>query len=158
LEDLDNDLKQLIRLPLAYHEAGHAVTAYYLGMVLTSVGIGLDLRPDAAGLARYRHRRKRNAYRDLVVVCAGPIAEARFRGRPIDGTDDDSGAGAEILREQGWPPSFLVEARAEAENLLRRDDVWSAVDLLAASIERHRVVTGRSATYTIGRVLSRRPS
>ncbi len=80
VEDIDDDLRRLIRLPIAYHEAGHAVTAYYLGMVLTRVGIGLHLRVDAAGLATYRHQRERHPYCDLVVACAGPLAEARFRG------------------------------------------------------------------------------
>jgi hypothetical protein len=155
-DDLSNDLKRLIRLPLAYHEAGHGVSAYYLGLVVTSVGIGLHLREGAAGLATYRHRGKGNAYRDLVVACAGPIAEARFRGRPLTTADDDSGAGAAILREQGWPPSFLAEAKMEAENIILREDVWSAVEILATAIDRHQVLTGRGAALVIRRVLSRR--
>ena len=101
------------------------MTAYYLGLVVTKVGIGLNLRAEAAGIATYRHRRRGNAYRDLIVVCAGPIAEARFRGRSLDNTDDDSGAGTEILQETGFPPSFLSAAKQEAVSILGKEDVWS---------------------------------
>jgi hypothetical protein len=74
---------------LAYHEAGHAVTARALGLEVTSVTILPDLDLDTAGLccrewvtyfAEYADLATRLSAieKDAVVTLAGPIAECQY--------------------------------------------------------------------------------
>ena len=76
-------------LRVAYHEAGHALAAHFLGRRVESVSIG---RGGGGVVRRSRYRPKRRTRRssaDSVVVFAGEAAE---RYAPVqERADDDRG-------------------------------------------------------------------
>ncbi|MDP9343010.1 MAG: hypothetical protein M3Q23_13170 [Actinomycetota bacterium] len=101
----------------AYHEAGHAVAALFLGSSAVSISIGEDevqgtlghvrrRRPSTAWTQRLKElnydadfggmgcRVRRIIERDIMITLAGPVTEARLRGR-----SNWAGAGLQRLSE-----------------------------------------------------------
>ncbi len=135
---------------IAYHEAGHAVAAWYVRVR----SISLSIMPDSQSLGRLTHHsyfagvnpefddspRCQRRLENMALVClAGPAAQRRFnpRGYPqyVKGdyhdavnflsyiSPDPDELGAHI----GW-----IEVRAR--NFVRRDDMWVPIKALAAAL------------------------
>ena len=70
------------RRETAYHEAGHAVVAYLIGLKFLAVTI--QATDDALGCVRYRRRKERssqNTEQRIITGFAGQLAQAKFRGK-----------------------------------------------------------------------------
>jgi len=96
----------------AYHEAGHAVAAFYVERAFTNISIEEDedsfgrvirrapgewFRPDAEVDGRTRRRIEQ----DIMIGLAGPLAEERFTG-----TSNDAGAG--LIMPEGMDVGILL--------------------------------------------------
>jgi len=125
---------------VAYHEAGHAVVAWSMG-----VGFG-DLRFVPGLPARqWPQRLKWDLTRIGLVECTiclgGPAADGKLTGRcnwPGSGSDWSAAAQAldEIAGSAKEEGELLMEGLAEAQKLIRQ--LWPAVCALAKRLPRHR--------------------
>jgi ATP-dependent Zn protease len=138
----------------AYHEAGHAVLALYLGRPVHRVSIlPNQLRLGQVELTRGMARPPKDFVEDeSIFLLAGMVAEARHTGAYSHG---HAGADLRAVRE-------LIATRAaterQAEKLERRfldkteyllDDpaLWMAVELLVAELLAKKTVSGRAAKH-----------
>jgi ATP-dependent Zn protease len=140
----------------AYHEAGHAVAAVYLGGTVRSLTIDPD-RDD--GPARFGdaqiewHRRSLTAkefqHKLVLVALAGPVAEMIYTGDPLhpgfvaEWADDWHNAwqAAEpIMPDERLRLAFLEEAAKQLHELLQQDDRWAAIAALADELVAHETL------------------
>ncbi len=135
------------RRRLAYHEAGHAVVARYLGVELTEVTIERRGRylgrvealvPDPARHAR-RRPRLGDAVRQAAICLAGSVAEKRvhewveWRGS----SDDRTMALAVLEAATGSLPqttALMEYAWAVTRDFLHDERAWAAVERVAAAL------------------------
>lgn len=161
-----------VRRLTAYHEAGHAVTAYVLRRAFTRVSIRSDgttlgrcsfrppgewFRPDERvdGLTRRRIEER------IMISLAGPEAEATYSG-----AYDGEAAQEDVERAfqhacfvtsdeiEAW--AFLDWLRLRTLNLMKRDGFWPAVEGLADTLLRHDEVRYIPARRVIERAMGRR--
>ena len=141
------------RVATAYHEAGHAVVALTLDRPVVKVSI-LPNR-DRAGhlpLRQGRHPahrgldRARDADRPGRDGRRGPAhGHLRPRGRRARLLRPRAVHGAERQRTAGRTPGAADAARVE--NLLDGDDVWLAVERIAAELLVRGEISGRQARH-----------
>lgn len=105
------------RVKLAYHEAGHAVVAHFLGLVCTSVSIVADEEsarrchvplPEGFQPDEQREGSTEVLEAHLAVTVAGALAVELFNGEPMD------------LEGQDFDSASILAASLKPENLLRR--------------------------------------
>jgi hypothetical protein len=142
----------------AYHEAGHAVVAYYFRGRLLGEGVRIG---DEDAFAHTRSR----PWRSVVVSLAGPVAEAKYLG--VTSIIDFDEVAAAVERQHDWlgrgrdevsdelnAVRWLLQAEpditasdavervrcceAEVARLLDDPRVWSAVERVADALLRHR--------------------
>jgi ATP-dependent Zn protease len=142
----------------AYHEAGHAFCAVYLGARVRSV----SLAPEADdGPARYadiriewptrkfdeRERRAKSAW----VALAGPVAEMLYRGErlhpgfvPEWASDWQLAweAAADQFPQERRRLAHLERATAELYEVLDREPCWSAVAAIADHLLAYETLEG----------------
>jgi len=147
---------------IALHEAGHAVAAHALGLVVTRVTIEPtydtfyekwrvgtteievigDLTRDFSSAMRARLRR------EAIFSLAGPAAERRVVGHATLDEDGIDVERARWLLSRDTPshdlPRVLRRTHELAERLVR--ERWSAIERLAAALMRHRTLTAASLT------------
>ncbi len=146
----------------AYHEAGHAVAAWHVGVRAKSLSIIPDLtdgslgrlthhsyfagvNPDVDDSPRCQRRLENMALVDLV----GPAAERRFnpRGYRHNYSNSDYHHAVDLLSCIAPEPDELgayvgwIEIRAR--NFVRRDDMWAAIEALAAALLDRREIPGK---------------
>lgn len=140
----------------AYHEAGHAFMATYLGGLVNSVTIEPDRDdgPERFGDVRIEWRggpmnTKEFQNKLLLVALAGPVAEMIYRGEPLhpgfvsEWADDWRRAweAAEwIHSDERKRLTFLEAAAGELHRLLRRDEHWAAIAALADNLLAHETL------------------
>lgn len=151
-EDGEESLEE--QTATAYHEAGHAVLALYLGRPIHRVSIQSNhLRLGQVELTRGMARPSKDFVEDeSIFLLAGMAAEARHTGSYSHG---HAGADLRAVRD-------LIAARAaterQAEKLERRfldkteyllDDpaLWMAVELLVAELLAKKTVSGRAVKH-----------
>jgi Peptidase family M41 len=105
------------RKALAYHEAGHAVVGYALGLEIEQITIIPN--ETSLGQCRYRGWETSGAAGDLDrhlrLILAGAVAEEIAMGAPSRGSDERRALDLALSLEEKWP---AVRAVATA---LRRD-------------------------------------
>ncbi len=145
------------RKALSFHESGHAVVGYLLGLELEQVTIIPN--KTSLGQCHYRDWEARELAADLnaslVLTLAGAVAEEIATGRPSRG--GDMGRALELAaaccRNEAEAERRIADARAVAARLLERH--WAAVKLLSAALKKQRQLDGAVAARIIRRALSR---
>jgi len=143
----------------AYHEAGHAVAARALGLVVTRVTIEprydtfyrkwrigtTEIAVIGNHATDYSGEMRDRLRREAIFSLAGNAVERRAFDRPLleeDHTDSDV---AEWLLSRDTPqrdlPRVLRCARAIADWLVR--ERWSEIESLAAALMRHGSLSGQ---------------
>jgi ATP-dependent Zn protease len=141
----------------AYHEAGHAVVALALGRPVQRVSI----LPDRERLGHCEFKKGKFKpsedwlEREILIALGGLAAEARFTG-------DYAWGGA--ARDHRYVHSLAVQRAGErqagrltqrllakAEHLLAQESNWRAVELIAAELLEHGVISGRAAQHLFDR-------
>ncbi len=140
----------------AYHEAGHAFMASYLGGFVRSVTIEPDRDdgPNRLGDVQIvwpsgRMSAKEFQNKLVLVALAGPVVEMIYRGEPLhpgfvaEWADDWRkawDAAEPILADQQKRLAFLEETARELYGLLHRDQHWAAIAALADHILAHETL------------------
>ena len=136
----------------AYHEAGHAVASIELGLPFTEAVIKEDgsgyVRPGVRLPRHWGHHfsphGRERAEAQIVMIAAGPIAEAHLTGRPID-----------VLTESWFPRRDwgMVKSRYDAlqpithlERLIDEsrglvDRRWRDIEFVATALVEHHTLT-----------------
>ncbi len=158
----------------AYHEAGHAVAAWDVLVRAKSLSIIPDLsdgslgrhitgpyftnmRPDLDHSPRVQRRLENKA----LVCLAGPAAQRRFspRGyRWVHGEGDYRQA-VELLSyispESKELGAYIGLIDIRARNFVRRDDMWAAIEAVAAALLDRGEIPGREIKPIIQRGIQR---
>jgi ATP-dependent Zn protease len=138
----------------AYHEAGHAVVALALGRPVQRVSILPDrerLGSCAFGKAVFRPSEDW-LEREALIALSGLAAEARFTGvYAFDGAARDRRYVAELALQRAGDArkAERLERRllAKVEHLLSQEEIWRAVERIAAELLRSGAISGRAARH-----------
>lgn len=142
----------------AYHEAGHAVVALALGRPVHRVSV-LPNR-DRLGQCEFGKGRFRPSEdwveREVMISLGGLAAEARHTGNyGWEEAERDLRYVRRLLSETSERAAARLEKRllAKVEHLLADDDHWRAVELIAAELRTHGVISGRAARHLYERAV-----
>jgi hypothetical protein len=143
-----------VEVHTAWHEAGHAVMAMIFDRPVHRVSI----LPDDERLGHCQVNK--GVYRpsddrleaDLLILLAGPAAEAEVAGRYNWGGAalDLRGVHRLAMMRGGAQKQAERLARrmlSRAEHLLRQKAHWHAVELIARELLSHQVISGRAARH-----------
>lgn len=153
----------------AYHEAGHALLAVYVGARVNSVTIDPD-RDD--GPQRYADAQvewptgeltgRELHERIILVALAGPVAEMIYTGNPyhpglvaewaVDWQLALKSAGQLFPTEQKQM-AYLEQATVQLYRLLDRDDYWAALAAVADELLAHETLEGDDVEDIVGQWL-----
>jgi len=146
----------------AYHEAGHAVVALALGRPVHRVSVlPNQLRLGACEFAKGRFKPSEDALEcEALIALAGLAAEARHTGKyQMDAANQDLRFVRRLVLER---KSERTAARYEerllskVESMLADDETWHAVELIAAELLKHGVISGRAARHLFEQATSAR--
>ena len=144
-------------MELAYHEAGHTVVGYVLGLELRDVTIVADEGEDYAGRVNipvdlemvYGDESNDYINRRLVCYLAGAVAEEILTGEQVDFrpggvyTDDWTGA-ADCVLDLAGPneerQAIVGEKAFGRTNAIPRNN-WTATEALADALLKHGTIT-----------------
>jgi hypothetical protein len=137
----------------AFHEAGHAVVALALGRPVHRVSV-LPNR-DRLGQCEFAKGRFKPSEdvleREILISLAGLAAEARRTGKyHLDGADHDLRHVRRLVLErksERAAPRYEERLLNKVEALLHDDGIWRAVELIAAELVKHGVISGRAARH-----------
>ncbi|MBN9522578.1 cell division protein FtsH [bacterium] len=142
----------------AYHEAGHAVVALALDRPVHRVSV-LPNR-DRLGQCEFGKGVFRPSEdwveREVMISLGGLAAEARHTGTyGWAEAERDLRYARRLLAETSERAAARLEKRllAKVENLLADDDHWHAVELIAAELLTHGVISGRAARHLYERAV-----
>jgi len=141
----------------AYHEAGHAVVALALDRPVHRVSVLPNReRLGQCEFAKGRFRPSEDwVEREILIALGGPAAEARHCGAyGWEEAERDLRYVRRLAAQRAGPRAAeRLERRllAKAENLLADDGHWRAVELIAAELMRHGVISGRAARHLFDR-------
>ena len=141
----------------AYHEAGHAVVALALGRPVDQVSILPDR--ERLGVCKFRKGAFRPSEdwveREMLISLGGIAAEARFTGDYAwDGAGRDQQYVEKLaIQRAGERRAERLQRRllAKVEHLLAQEDLWRAVELVAAELLRLGTISGRAARHLFER-------
>jgi hypothetical protein len=141
----------------AYHEAGHAVIALALDRPVHRVSV-LPNR-DRLGQCEFGKSRFRPSEdwleREVLIALAGMAAEARHTGTYSreEANQDLRYVRRLILQRSSERQADRLERRmlSKVEHLLADDGHWRAVELIAAELLKHGVISGRAARHLFDR-------
>lgn len=141
----------------AYHEAGHAVVALALGRPVHRVSV-LPNR-DRLGQCEFGKAVFRPSEdwveREILISLAGMAAEARHTGTYgwAEADRDLRYVRRLVLQRGSERAAERHEKRmlAKVEHLLADDGHWRAVELIAAELLAHGVISGRAARHLFDR-------
>lgn len=119
----------------AYHEAGHAIVAAHLGLVVDEVGVEVAARFEAGAVVSGRGRPLARA----AVLAAGAEAERRVGGGVALGNEIDE---AEL---DGMAPQVAARGRSEARKLVT--SLWPYIEALAEGLVEARHMAGPTAIF-----------
>ena len=120
---------------VAHHEAGHAIVAAHLGLLVDEVGVDVAARLEAGAVVAVRGRPLLRA----TVLAAGGEAERRLTGLDPRGTEADE---SELGRMHA---ATAARGRREAERLVAR--LWPYIRALAEVLVEHNHMAGATAVF-----------
>jgi hypothetical protein len=137
-------LREHAVMSTAYHEAGHMVAAYVLGLPLLDGGIHIDL--ELSGVAYYCHRLPgdlSNSPQDeverentVIALYSGRIAQVRFFPDYDDPAswESDEAIANQLLKESEYdsPRASEQRLRLQAESLV--ESYWGFIEGLASAL------------------------
>lgn len=143
----------------AYHEAGHAVVALALHRPVHKVSVIPKL--DFLGQCKFDKGVSRPTEdwveREILIALAGMAAEARHTGRYCrDGAARDLRYARKLALQRATERQLARFERrmiGKVENLLGNDDLWLAVELIAAELMAHGTISGRAAKHLFDRAV-----
>lgn len=140
----------------AYHEAGHAFMALYVGARIHSITITPD-RDD--GPARYadtqilwpqrKRHTKTETSKEIMVALAGPVSEMIHRGEPFHPAMISEwaadwrmawSAAARIVAEEAQRLAFLEEITIYLYRFFRHDEIWNTVAAIVDELLAHETL------------------
>lgn len=140
----------------AYHEAGHALVAIYLGGQVHSLTIAPDRDdgPDRHGDAQVvwnprRLSERRIRENSVLVALAGPVAERIHRGEPLHPGFVPEWmadwrlaweAAETLVPEPRLRVKYLERVTDQLDELLRRDAMWAALAALVDELATHETL------------------
>ncbi len=137
----------------AYHEAGHAVVALAHDRPIHRVSI----LPNQEQLGKCEFgkgvfRPTEDAIeREILIALAGLAAEARHAGTyALEGADRDLRYVRRLVlqrKSERSAPRYEERMLAKVEALLGDEAIWLAVELVAAELVKHGVISGRAARH-----------
>lgn len=163
---MDSELSEL-----AYHEAGHAVVAAWLGAEILSVTLEPDLddgpRREGDAAVRWRHGVGGGAevdlcLRELMAALAGPVVEMIYTGResridhrPQWASDWQlAGELAQRLTSSPAQIDILIETTVRRLRALAAQDAfWQTIAEVADLLEAHQTVSGEEIHACLARWL-----
>lgn len=126
----------------AYHEAGHAVACWVLGMEIESVDIHFEADTQQAGCCSWVSQYKRLDEDRLLLALAGPAAEMRrfpHRRWFLVLYHPDMAVARDIIENSGDCHS-IDEWLRRAQKMIREN--WQRVEAIATALLRHDELTG----------------
>lgn len=139
----------------AYHEAGHAFAAVYLGAKVRSVSIDPD-RDDGPNRfgdtqviwSRRRFTPKEMAEKMAVVALAGPVAEMIFSEKPFHPAFvaewqldwQHAMAALEHISNQNQRIRHLEQATLDLYEVFREDQHWNVIAAIADHLLAHEIL------------------
>ena len=140
-------------LATAYHEAGHAVVALALDRPVHRVSV-LPNR-ERLGQCEFGKGRFKPSEdwleSEILIALAGLAAEARHTGTysMAEADRDLRYVRRLVLQRKSERAAARYEARllSKVETILGDDFTWRAVELIAAELVKHGVISGRSARH-----------
>jgi ATP-dependent Zn protease len=146
----------------AYHEAGHAVMALALGRPIHRVTIEPNHRfLGRCELGSGRFRPSDDVLEiEVLILLAGPVAEARHTGRfNPDAADHDLRGVRSLVASRGatWKQVERLERRFldKTEHWFDRPGMWSAVEAIAAELLKTPTLSGRAARHHYEQAVTR---
>lgn len=150
----------------AFHEAGHAVAAVFLGHTLLSVDIICREHEWAEGYCLWDQRGEGDWFEEQSAMVCTEAGRIGMQFAPIYRPEDDSGSrddqrhsreSAEIIHEHVWDDDrrevvmgdTVASAISTAESILFSPCGRAAVYSLAAALLEKKVLTGEEATKVI---------
>ncbi|MDB5312896.1 MAG: ftsH 4 [Gemmataceae bacterium] len=141
----------------AYHEAGHAVVALALDRPVHRVSV-LPNR-ERLGQCEFGKGVFRPSEdwieREILIALAGMAAEARHTGTyGWDEAERDLRYARRLILQrasQRQAERFERRMLSKVENLLADEGHWQAVELIAAELLKHGVISGRAARHLFDR-------
>ena len=138
----------------AYHEAGHAVIALYLGRPIQRVSIQPGhLRLGECQIQRGSFKPSKDQLEtEILILLSGAAAEARYVGRYDWGgaIQDMRGVNRLVEMRAGGPRQIDRLKRRmldKTEYLLDQPGVWAAIELVAKELLQHTIISGRAARH-----------
>jgi ATP-dependent Zn protease len=153
----------------AYHEAGHAFMAIYVGARVRRVTIEPDWDDGPERYADIQVEWPLNQLTDrelheksVLVALAGPVAEMIHSGEPYhpgfvaEWAADWSlawEAAAPLLPSERKRPAFLEQMTARLYRLLEKDDHWAALAAIVDNLLAHETLEGEEVEDIVRRWL-----
>lgn len=137
----------------AYHEAGHAVVALCLDRPVHRVSVlPNQKRLGQCEFGKGRFKPSEDALeREILIALAGLAAEARFTGNyEMNAADQDLRYVRRLVLErksERAAPRYEERLLSKVESMLGDDQAWRAVELIAAELLKHGVISGRAARH-----------
>ena len=138
----------------AYHEAGHAVMAMWLGRDIHRVSILPNkTRLGQCELKKGARRASQDRLEDeVLILLAGAVAEGRLTGRYCwEGASSDLRQ-ARVLTESRAGTARQAERLerrflSKAESIIDDDACWLAIELIASDLLKRKTISGRAAKH-----------
>lgn len=156
---------------LAYHEAGHAVIAAWLGAEVLQVTLEPDLdegpRLEGDAAIRWHHRNlppSELAMRELLAVLAGPVCEMIHQGeeRPLDRWGPWAGdwqlakqLAVPLVRRPDAAGRLIEAALRQVWELASQPPIWQAIAEVADLLEAHLTIEGEWVHDSVDRWVGR---
>jgi len=158
---------------VAFHEAGHAASSFFLGVKIKKASIipdpergtlgsvhhpsfGSNLRPDV----RVGLKARDTLEKHILIFFAGALAERRVRGRGnwVGARFDHHEATGLAIYLNGSLRSteqYLAWIHVRAEEMLDRPGYWPVVEAIAAALLEHRELAGDRVVELAGEMVQR---
>ena len=154
---------------VAYHEAGHAVVAAWLGAEVVSVTLEPDWddgpRRDGDAAIRWHHRGltpRELCRRELMAVLAGPVAEMLHCGErcPLDSLPQWAGDwqlacqfASVLVRDQSQVETLIEITTDKLYRLVGSDAFWQVIAEVADLLDAYETIEGDQVHAALSRWL-----
>lgn len=143
----------------AWHEAGHAFTAVYLGATVTAVSIDPDFDdgPNRFGDTEVRWNsdrfsRQEMAEKSILVALAGPVAEMIHSGDPFHPATvaewsldwQLAWSAADFVRSPRKRLQFLEQSTLQLHSVLSQQCHWAAIGAIVDHLMAYEVLEGKT--------------